>query len=291
MGVGLLKAYLEAFEAIGAGIADKRRDGYDKRYEYADAIKGAYGIFFFQPPSMPDYPERLKKKKERSNVETVLKGDKIPGNNQITRLLDGIEPGAFGEVFEVGLETARKHGGLDRYLVLNNTYRLVTLDGVWFYQSKNITCPHCLHRKLQDGETLYYHDMAAAALVRPGVETVLPLVPEFIRNEDGEGKQDCERNAAGRRLEGNAERYRRLNPVFSGDDLYANYPVCAAIGGKVCILWLPASRTAIGGCMIRWERGVWRGRRLSDGRGGSILSTDTGGITGWSCGKKNRRCG
>jgi hypothetical protein len=181
---------------------------------------------------MLEYQERLKKKKERSNVQTILKVDKIPSNNQITRLLDGIEPGDFGEVFELGLETARKYRGLDRYLVLNNTYRLVTLDGVWFYQSKNIQCPHCLHQKLSDGQTLYYHDMAAAALVRPGCQTVLPLIPEFIRNEDGEQKQDCERNAAKRWLEGHAEEYAWLNPVFLGDDLYANYPVCALIEGK-----------------------------------------------------------
>ena len=73
MGVGLLKAHLEAFDAIGAGIVDKRRDVYDKQYEYADAIKGAYGIFFFQHPSMLNYQERLKSKKGRSNAETILR--------------------------------------------------------------------------------------------------------------------------------------------------------------------------------------------------------------------------
>ena len=41
MGVGLLPGHLDAFEARGAGIADERRDGYDKKYEYSDAIKGA----------------------------------------------------------------------------------------------------------------------------------------------------------------------------------------------------------------------------------------------------------
>ena len=40
MGEGLLKAHLKAFDAIGSGIADERRDGFDKKYEYADAIKG-----------------------------------------------------------------------------------------------------------------------------------------------------------------------------------------------------------------------------------------------------------
>lgn len=232
MGVGLLAAHLEAFDAIGAGIVDKRREGYDKRYEYADAIKGAYGVFFFQHPSMLDYQERLKKKKERSNVETILRVNKIPSNNQITRLLDGIPSGTFTPVFNQGLETARRYKGLDQYLVLDGAYRLITLDGVWFYQSENINCPHCLRLKKKDRDTLYYHDMIAAALVKPGFQTVLPLAPEFIRNEDGQGKQDCEQNAAKRWLESKAEGYKWLNPVFLGDDLYSHYPVCSAIVEK-----------------------------------------------------------
>ena len=232
MGLGILKAQLEAFEAIGADIADNRREGYDKQYEYADAIKGAYGVFFFQHPSMLEYQERLKKKKERSNAETILQVKKIPSNNQITRLLDGIQSKVFTSIFNHGLETAQKYKGLDQYVVLEGEYHLITLDGVWFYQSENINCPHCLRKQMKDGGTLYYHDMIAAALVKPGFGTVLPLAPEFIRNEDGEEKQDCERKAAKRWLESKVEEYRWLNPVFLGDDLYSHYPVCTAIVEK-----------------------------------------------------------
>jgi hypothetical protein len=89
---------------------------------------------------------------------------------------------------------------------------------VWFYQSGNVHCEHCLHQKQADVELLYYHDMVAAVVVKHGQETVLPLAPEFIRNKDG--REDCERNA---------ESYRWLNPVFLGDDLYADYPTCKAI--------------------------------------------------------------
>jgi hypothetical protein len=39
-----------------------------------------------------------------------------------------------------------------------------------------------------DGEELYYHDMVAAVVVKAKEETVLPLNPEFIRNEDGKEK-------------------------------------------------------------------------------------------------------
>ncbi|MDR0998919.1 MAG: ISNCY family transposase, partial [Treponema sp.] len=129
------------------------------------------------------------------------------------------------------MQTAQRYGALDRYQVLGN-YHLVALDGVWFYQSGTVHCEHCLHQKKADGETLYYHDMVAAVVVKHGQETVIPLIPEFIRNEDGQEKQDCERNAAKRWLESNGESYRWLNPVFLGDDLYADYPTCEAIVEK-----------------------------------------------------------
>ncbi len=91
MGKSILGKQLEKFEEIGSEIENKRRKGYDNQYEYGDAIKSGYGVFFFQHPSMLEYQERLKQKKQRSNMESVLKVNKIPSNNQITRLLDNIE--------------------------------------------------------------------------------------------------------------------------------------------------------------------------------------------------------
>jgi hypothetical protein len=228
MGRGLLRLQLDALDKVGAGIADERRAGYDKQYEYADALKGAYGIFFFQHPSMLEYQERLKHKKGRSNAETILKVNKIPCANHMTRLLDMPRPDDFAAVFDPCLDVAAKYGALDRYLVLGK-YHLVVLDGVWFYQSSSVSCSHCLHHTQSNGGTVYYHDMIAAALVKPKEETVLPLNPEFIRNEDGKEKQDCERNAVKRWLLKNAERYTWLNPILLGDDLYSDYPTCEAI--------------------------------------------------------------
>jgi hypothetical protein len=71
--------------------------------------------------------------------------------------------------------------------------------------------------------------MAAAAVVRPGEQVVLPLIPEFIRNEDG--KQDGERNVAKRWIAGNRERYGPLQITLWGDDLYACHSICTAAQG------------------------------------------------------------
>ncbi|MDR1218107.1 MAG: hypothetical protein LBK73_00680 [Treponema sp.] len=68
---------------------------------------------------MLKYQERRKKKKGRSNVETILNVKSTPGNNRIARLLD-VAPWAFAEVFASGLEIARRYTGLNRQVALNN---------------------------------------------------------------------------------------------------------------------------------------------------------------------------
>jgi hypothetical protein len=41
---------------------------------------------------MLSFQQELQQKYKRSNIDTMLDVKKIPSNNQITRLLDGIEP-------------------------------------------------------------------------------------------------------------------------------------------------------------------------------------------------------
>jgi hypothetical protein len=50
-----------------------------------------------------------------------------------------------------------------------------------------------------------------------------------IQNEDGQEKQDYERNAAKRWLEHNGQRYAWLKPTLLGDDLYSDYNTSKAV--------------------------------------------------------------
>jgi len=55
---------------------------------------------------------------------------------------------------------------------------------------------------------------------------VLPLLPEFIAPQDGQEKQDCERNASKRWLERYQGHFPAHSVTYLGDDLYANQPLC-----------------------------------------------------------------
>ena len=101
------------------------------------------------------------------------------------------------------------------------------MDGVWHHSSEAIHCDHGL-RQRKNGKTTYYQSMLGTAIVRSGSTVVLPLMPE---NEDGNEKQDGERNAAKRYLAERGAGLRWLQPTFLGDDVYACHPICAPIRG------------------------------------------------------------
>ena len=79
------------------------------------------------------------------------------------------------------------------------------------------------------GETEYHHIVLCATLVGIGHSEVLPLRPQFITPQDGDQKQDCETKAAYRWFDQNAARYASLRPIYLGDDLYANQPMCEKV--------------------------------------------------------------
>jgi hypothetical protein len=72
----------------------------------------------------------------------------------------------------------------------------------------------------------HFHTAVTPVLVKPGCEKVIPLAPEFITPQDGNGKQDCELNAAKRWLAEHGKAYGRLNTTVLGDDLYCHEPYC-----------------------------------------------------------------
>ena len=79
------------------------------------------------------------------------------------------------------------------------------------FARRRYAAPECLERKSRGGGVQYYHQAVAAVLVHPDQKQVIPLAVEPIVKQDGETKNDCERNASRRLL----QRIRRLYPKLS----------------------------------------------------------------------------
>jgi hypothetical protein len=182
----------------------------------------------------------MQKKRKRNNVQNLFGAFQIPSDPQIGSILDKIDPILLSPIFLRALEAAERRKLLESYKVLGGGV-LLALDGVWYFSSNNIHCPHCLHIT-KDGVTTYYHSMLAATMVRPGNNNVIPIMGEPIRNTDvpapskngkeasyEKQKQDCEQKAMLRWLDLHADEYKFLKPTILGDDLYSKYPVCKKI--------------------------------------------------------------
>jgi hypothetical protein len=227
MGRGIITRLLSGLEETAAKLPDNRKASNGKKYELADVLKAALAVFYFRHPSLLNFQQAMMKKYRRCNLETLFGVKKIPASNRIRDILDEIEPSGLAPIMDYGIEIAQEQGILDKYRVLDGEIP-VAIDGVWYFSSENVHCDHCLHIT-KAGETTYYHDVMAAAIVKYDTGVVLPLMLEFIRTEYGADKQDCGRNAAKRYIKGREAQLKALNPVFLGDDLYACHSICKEI--------------------------------------------------------------
>jgi len=233
MGRGIFEKLLGILSAKGDTLPDSRKNGRNFRYPLKDVLKCAFAVFFFQYPSLLDFQRKMEDERRRSNMASIFEVHKIPGDTQIRNILDEVAPKQFGSMFNESLLEAEEQGILHDFRVLDGGV-LAALDGLWYHSSESISCEHCLHitttnKKTKEETTTYYHSILAASIVRPGKTEVLPMMGEFIRNEDGKEKQDCELNAAKRWLATHAEEYRWLKPTLLGDDLFSNQPFCEAV--------------------------------------------------------------
>jgi hypothetical protein len=207
------------------------RTGQNTQYDMVDAGMGAFSVFFTQSPSFLAHQQDMKRRKGRSNAESLFEMGKIPSDNQIRSLLDPVAPThvypVFREVYH-GLEQAKVLEGMR-----SHAHCLpVAIDGTEYFSSKKIHCDHCSQRELNNGKTNYFHRVITPVIVQPGNEHVIALEPEFITPQDGKEKQDCEIEAGKRWVGKHGDFYAKQRVTILGDDLFSRQPFCQALKDK-----------------------------------------------------------
>lgn len=221
---GLFDTLVGSFRQRLSSLPDKRT-GKNTRYGMEDAALSAFSVFFTQTPSFLAYQRKMADSKGKSNAQSLFGVHQIPSDNQIRNLLDGVEPEQVFPMFEEILQGLEAQGQLDGFRSVSETL-LVAMDGTEYFSSTQLCCPQCSTRTLRSGDTQYFHSVVTPVIVCPGQSQVIPLVPEFVRPQDGHDKQDCENAAAKRWLAQHGERFSRLKVTVLGDDLYSHQPLC-----------------------------------------------------------------
>lgn len=205
-------------------IKDSRRQRSDLKYRLKDIILSAFAVFYFQSSSWLGFQRNMQSLKGSSNCQTMFGIENIPTDNHIRNVLDTISPNDFKPVYDSIIKQLDKLKVLNKFQFMDN-YILVALDGTQYHSSKKISCKCCQTKTdTQSGEIHYYHSAITPTIVHPKLNRVLPLMQEFISNNDGKEKQDCEVNASKRWLDSFISPFIQ-KVIVMGDDLYSREPM------------------------------------------------------------------
>ena len=187
----------------------------------ADALMSGFALFSLKYPSLLAFDER---RKIDSNLGNIYHIRKIPCDSQMRTILDEVDPEELRKLFKNIFSELQRGKVLERMVFFEGCY-LLALDGTGYFSSKKIFSDSCLEKvSKKTGETTYYQQMLGAAIVHPDFKEVVPFAPEFIVKQDGQNKNDCERNAAKRFLKKLKEDHPHLPLIITEDALSSNAP-------------------------------------------------------------------
>ncbi len=207
-------------------------------YSIHDTMMSAFACMYFQDPSLLHFQQRLEKKYQRNNLQTIFRVKHTPKDAQIRDIIDEIPSETLAPVFKVYYERLRRHKYLEDYAILPNTVMCV-IDGTQYHSSKSVYCDCCLHKTHRNGDKTYSHAVLQGAIMHPDKKQVIPVMPEAIKNSDGDKKQDCESKAAKRFVKNLRSAHPRQKFLLAGDGLMSHQPLIeAALEQKMSYLFV-----------------------------------------------------
>jgi len=187
----------------------------------ADALMSGFAMFSLKDPSLLAFDER---RGTDQKLKTIYNIEKVPCDTQMRTILDPVDPEQLRPAFNSPFRQLQRGKILEGMVFFEGCY-LLSLDGTGFFSSKKLHSKICLtKKKSKTGEVTYQLQMLGAAIVHPDFKEVIPLVPEFIVKQDGQNKNDCERNAAKRFFEKLRKDHPHLPLIITEDALSSNAP-------------------------------------------------------------------
>jgi hypothetical protein len=192
----------------------------------SDVLMSAFAMFSLKDSSLLEFDDRREKD---DNLKRIYKIEMVPSDSQMRTVLDDVSPEAIRPLFKEALVQLQSSKVLSE-MVYMGQYYLLTLDGTGYFSSTQVHCAACLEKKnRQTGQITYSHQLMGGAIVHPDFKEVFPLMPEAIIKQDGQSKNDCERNAAKRFLQQVRRDHPDLPLIITEDGLSSNAPHIKAL--------------------------------------------------------------
>ena len=201
-------------------ITDHRKGNVE--IKLADVLMSGFAVFSIKDPSLLVFDER--RQRGPHNLMTIYGIGKIPCDTSMREILDGVDPNDLRPLFKDAFRQLQRGKALEKMVFMEGCY-LLNLDGTGYFSSDKRHSPACLQKKnSKTGKVIYYLQMLGAAIVHPDFKEVIPLCPEMIIKQDGDSKNDCERNAAKRFLAHLRREHPHLPLIVNEDALSSNAP-------------------------------------------------------------------
>lgn len=211
-------ALIQLLGNLFAAIPDTHAD--HASITWRDALLSGLALFHLKSPSLLAFDQQ----RTEGNLKAIYHIQRVPCDTQMRAILDEVQPEDLRPAFQAVFRQLQRGKVLESMVFFQGCY-LLPLDGTEYFSSNTIHCSSCLQRKSGKGDTItYYHQVLGAALVHPDQREVIPLMPEPIIKQDGQTKNDCERNAAKRFVAKFRHDHPHLDVIITEDGLSANGP-------------------------------------------------------------------
>jgi hypothetical protein len=216
---GLLNIICRQF----AKIPDPREFSRQPEISLKDHLMAGLAVFGLKCPSLLSYDKSRFDPVVAQNLRDLYHVKSPPCDTYLRERLDDVDPSELRTAFTKVFAAFQRGKGLEEFEYMDG-FVLISGDGTGHFSSSNVSCPHCCVKKQQNGDVTYYHQMFGACIVHPDKKNVIPLCPEVILNQDGDSKNDCERNACKRFLENFRREHPHLKAILVEDGLSSTAP-------------------------------------------------------------------
>lgn len=191
-------------------------------YLLPDVLMSGLAMFALKYPSLLQFDQARHENTIKTNLKNLYGVKKSPCDTQMREVLDPIKPNDLRPAYISIHRQLQRQKVLESYQYLGGY--IVSLDGSGLFSSNPVKCQDCCSKNLRNGKKQYYHQLLGAVMLHPDKSNVLPLFPEAITRQDGESKNDCERNASKRLLPAIREAFPQLKIIIVEDALASNAP-------------------------------------------------------------------
>jgi hypothetical protein len=193
------------------------------KYSLPDVLMSGYAMFSLKYPSLLQFDKEREDEGEIENIKSIYNIEKVPCDSQMRNILDEVNPNDLRPAFTKLFAQLQRGKVLEEMTYFDDSY-LLSIDGIEVFNSEKIFSKNCSSRKRRDKSIEYYQQFLGAVIVHPEKREVIPICPEMIIKQDGNDKNDCERNASKRFLKEFRREHPHLKTIVLEDALSANAP-------------------------------------------------------------------